>query len=75
MTARERLIQEIEQVPDSLAEEVLNFLLFIKNRQQRSLIPNTEVQDLPGISILARMGGVPQHLLSVGNLSEQTQDE
>jgi hypothetical protein len=32
MTIKEQLIQEIEQVPDSLLEEVLNFLLFVKTR-------------------------------------------
>lgn len=32
MTAREQLIQEIEQVSDSLVEQVLDFLLFIKGR-------------------------------------------
>ncbi len=32
MTVKEQLIQEIEQAPDSLVEEVLNFLLFHKNK-------------------------------------------
>ncbi|MBD2465186.1 hypothetical protein H6G89_29695 [Oscillatoria sp. FACHB-1407] len=71
MTARERLIQEIGQVPDSLIEEVLNFLLFIKDRQQRNLTSDAEIQNLPSVSVLDRMGGVPQHLLSVGNLSDR----
>ena len=35
MTAREQLLQEIEQVSDSLVEEVLDFLLFIKGRQDQ----------------------------------------
>jgi hypothetical protein len=30
--AKEQLIQEIEQAPDSLIEEVLNYLLFTKSR-------------------------------------------
>ena len=42
MNDKEQLIKEIEQAPDSLVEEVLNFLLFTKSRkkyfqQQRNL--------------------------------------
>jgi hypothetical protein len=33
MQSREKLIQEIEQAPDDLVEEVLNFLLFTKTRR------------------------------------------
>ena len=32
MNEKEQLIQEIEQAPDILIREVLNFLLFTKNR-------------------------------------------
>ncbi|GCL42627.1 MULTISPECIES: DUF2281 domain-containing protein [Nostocales] len=32
MTTKEELIKEITQSPDFVIEEVLNFLLFIKNR-------------------------------------------
>ena len=32
MTLKEKLIQEIEQVPDPLISQVLDFLLFIKDR-------------------------------------------
>ncbi len=35
MTAKEQLLQEIEKAPDSLIEEVLNFLLFTKSRADR----------------------------------------
>lgn len=66
MTAREQLIQEIEQVSDSLVEEVLDFLLFIKDRQDQKNSTSHSEQ-----SILERMGGIPQHLLSVGNLSDR----
>ncbi|MHC5936423.1 hypothetical protein [Nostoc sp.] len=66
MTAREQLIQEIEQVSDSLVEEVLDFLLFIKGRQAQK---NSTSDDEK--SILERMGGIPQHLLCVGNLSDR----
>jgi hypothetical protein len=34
MTAREQLSKELEQAPDSLVEEILDFCLFIKQRQQ-----------------------------------------
>ena len=38
MTAREQLIQEIDQAPDFLVEELLDFLLFAKARtSQQSL--------------------------------------
>ena len=32
MNAREQLKQEVEQLPESLAQEVLDFLLFVRNR-------------------------------------------
>ena len=35
MLTKEKLIQEIEQSPDYLIEEVLNFLLFIKMRLEQ----------------------------------------
>lgn len=31
MTTRERLIQEIQQVPEEIVEELLDFLLFTQN--------------------------------------------
>ena len=34
MNDREQLIKEIEEAPDSLVEEVLNFLLFTKSRKK-----------------------------------------
>ena len=72
MTSREQLIQEIGQVSDALVEEVLDFLLFAKSRQsQNDLTPNSEENQPSEPSILDRMGGLPQHLLSVGNLSDR----
>jgi|GEM_PF-785855 hypothetical protein len=72
MTAREQLIQEIEQVSDSLIEEVLNFLLFIKGRQdQENSTSHGEKSQPPEQSILERMGGIPQNLLCDGNLSDR----
>jgi hypothetical protein len=37
MTAREKLIQEIAQAPDFLVEEVLDFLLFSKQRREQNI--------------------------------------
>jgi hypothetical protein len=34
MNEREKLIKEIEQAPEFLVEEVLDFLLFTKNRKK-----------------------------------------
>ena len=66
MTAKEQLIREIEQVSDSLVEEVLDFLLFIKDRQdQKNATSYGEKSQPSEQSILERMGGIPQHLLSV----------
>ena len=40
MNNKEQLIQEIKQAPDYLVEEVLNFLLFTKNRKKSFPQPN-----------------------------------
>ncbi len=34
MSAKEQLLKEIEQAPDLLIEEILDFCLFVKERQQ-----------------------------------------
>jgi hypothetical protein len=34
MTARDRLLKELEQTPDILIEEILDFCLFLRQRQQ-----------------------------------------
>jgi hypothetical protein len=72
MTAREQLIQEIAQIPDALVEEVLDFLLFVKGRQNQSNLSSSgeEIQQLQP-SVLDHVGGSPQHLLSVNNLSDR----
>ncbi len=77
MLAREQLIQEIEHVSESLVEEVLDFLLFIKSRQHQrnpasfNQTNSDQTNQPPQSSVLDRMGGMPQHLLSVGNLSDR----
>lgn len=37
-TAREQLIQELEQTPDFVVQEVLDFLLFIKVRLKHKIV-------------------------------------
>jgi hypothetical protein len=34
MSAKEQLLHEIENVPDAMVEEILDFCLFLKQRQQ-----------------------------------------
>jgi len=46
MTVREQLSRELEQAPDSIVEEILDFCLFVKQRQQskvndRAIAPKT----------------------------------
>jgi hypothetical protein len=72
MKPREQLIQEIDQSSDALIEEVLDFLLFVKRRQaQRSHPTSTDQEQRSPATTLERMDGIPQHLLSVGNLSDR----
>jgi hypothetical protein len=72
MAARDQLIQELGQVSDSLVEEVLDFLKFIKARQdQQNLASDGDKGQISKQSVLERMGGIPQYLLSVGNLSDR----
>ena len=47
MTAKEKLIQEIEKAPNSLIEEVLDFLLFTKarhNMQNSELLSTASIE-------------------------------
>ena len=46
MTVREQLSRELEQAPESIVEEILDFCLFVKQRQQskvndRAIAPKT----------------------------------
>jgi hypothetical protein len=71
MTAREQLIQEIRQAPDSLVEELLKVLISLKNRQpDLAAAPNQDSVDKRP-TVLERMGGLPRHLLSAGDLSDR----
>ena len=48
MTAKEQLIQELEEIPDFIAEEMLNFCLFLKSRFQQR-ISSKSSSDLSGL--------------------------
>jgi len=77
MLAREQLIQEIEHVSESLVEEVLDFLLFIKSRQHQrnpasfNQTNSDQTNQPPQSSVLDRMEDMRPHLRSVGNLSDR----
>lgn len=45
MTAKDRLLQELDQSPDFIIEEVLRFLLFLKNRLLSRLPQPTAIED------------------------------
>ncbi len=45
MTTKEKLLQEIEQSPELLLEEVLNFLLFTKNARYSQPLDEDENED------------------------------
>ncbi|OKH17858.1 hypothetical protein [[Limnothrix rosea] IAM M-220] len=49
MTLKEKIIQELEQSPDTLLEEFLNFILFVKQRRQ------SEDRDLPIWQVAANL--------------------
>jgi hypothetical protein len=49
MTIREQLSKEIEQAPDILVEEILDFCLFIKQRQEAKIFaqnPSPQASDI-----------------------------
>lgn len=54
MSTKEKLLQEIEQSPDYLIEEVLNFMLFLKLRLKQRLTykSNLETPSIQENSIL-----------------------
>ncbi|MEO0373527.1 MAG: hypothetical protein AAF329_02645 [Cyanobacteria bacterium P01_A01_bin.17] len=68
MTIREKLTRELAQAPEYLLQEVLSFVMSIKNQ---SLDTHERDSEPSKQSVLERMGGMPQHLLSDGNLSDR----
>ncbi len=51
MTIREQLVREIEQAPDALVQELLDFYLFIKQRRD-SANPDAAPMPQSGLSTL-----------------------
>lgn len=47
MTTREQIIQEIEQIPDSLLDEVLEFVRSLKQKQHTLEDKSAEPEHLP----------------------------
>jgi hypothetical protein len=46
MTLRDRVAKEIEQTPDALLEEILDFCLFLKHRKAKAQSSQAETQPL-----------------------------
>jgi hypothetical protein len=53
MTAKEQLLNEIEHASDAMIEEVLDFCLFLKQRQQRKIekpaVSNSQTNGILGL--------------------------
>jgi hypothetical protein len=65
MTIRDQIVREIEQTPDALLEEILDFCLFLKQRKvKESSIPSEAI--LPTI---ADIFGELRHLCTEENYS------
>ncbi len=62
LTAKEQLYQHIEELPAELAQEVLDFLLFVKTRRDRAPLGT------PGKAFLTFVGLFPK-----SDLAEMTQ--
>lgn len=46
MTTKEQLIQEIEKTPEVLLENLLDFLLFVKNRYEDNEVSEEEQENI-----------------------------
>jgi hypothetical protein len=69
MTLKEELIQAIQHFPDDIVRDLL---VLLQALQQQSA-PVDEGLLAEQLTVLERMGGVPKHLLAVGNLSDRDQ--
>ncbi|PSB16956.1 hypothetical protein C7B76_10815 [filamentous cyanobacterium CCP2] len=56
MNAKEQLIREIEQAPDAVVAEVLDFFLFVKQREQQKHQHSSPAQILEEIAALPLEG-------------------
>lgn len=68
MTPKEELIQAIQQSPDGIVRELLAVLKALEHQQ---FLGANAAQSTSQKTVLERMGGVPQYLLSDGNLSDR----
>lgn len=59
MTPRQLLIQEIEQVPDTLVEEMLTFLRLAKQKQREKHVPEQPLAEF----IEELISDIPQDVL------------
>jgi antitoxin YefM len=74
MTVRDKLSKELEQAPDSLVEELLDFCIFLKQRQQVKM-SHIKVSDVNSSSLLIpedEWRGIQEtiYLLSIPNMRE-----
>lgn len=58
MNIREQLAQEIDEAPDALVEEILDFCLFVKQRQQNKAIAQSMSTDSEKSGILDLLNSV-----------------
>ena len=56
MTARDQLLKELDQTPDILIEEILDFCLFLRQRQQAKASQTSPAQILDAIADLPLEG-------------------
>ena len=56
MTLKEQLLQEIEQIPEPLLSQVLDFTLFIKHRYSDDSVAETPTQKQPKSRVKAFHG-------------------
>ena len=68
MTPKEPIIHELKQVPEPLLEEVLDFLRFLKMKQERDWLEN-EIDLRDGHAALAE--AQEQGTTSLGNLKRE----
>jgi hypothetical protein len=68
VTPKEELIQAIERSPDEIVRSLLKMLQALQHQQQ---LKTHDLQPDSRRTVLERMGGVPKHLLSVGDLSDR----
>ncbi|NJK53713.1 MAG: hypothetical protein HC936_14570 [Leptolyngbyaceae cyanobacterium SU_3_3] len=64
MTPKEELIQAIERSPDEVVQTLLGMLKVLQLQRSTATLMQSK-------TVLERMGGEPQYMLSVGGLSDR----